>query len=47
MPLRSRGDYPVEVNNFIVLLTDAKAYVSDADKVVLDGYISTLTTALG
>ena len=41
------GDYPVEVNNFIVLLTDAKAYVSDADKVVLDGYISTLTTALG
>ena len=41
------GNYPVEVNNFIVLLTDAKAYVSDADKVVLDGYISTLTTALG
>lgn len=41
------GNYPVEVNNFIVLLTDAKAYVSDADKDVLDGYISTLTTALG
>ena len=41
------GDYPVEVNNFIVLLTDAKAYVSDADKDVLDGYIGTLTAALG
>lgn len=41
------GNYPVELNNFIVLLTDAKAYVSDADKDVLDGYIGTLTAALG
>ena len=40
------GTYPNEVSNFIVLLTDAKAYVDEADQLILDDYIDTLTDAL-
>lgn len=40
------GTYPTEVGNFIIALTDAKAYVDDADQLILDGYIATLTEAL-
>lgn len=40
------GTYPTEVDNFIILLTDAKAYVDDADQLILDDYIDALTDAL-